>query len=49
MESYPEQVIFEVELIQPTNDVVCIQMIQEVYENGEINVSEGATFKLVQK
>jgi hypothetical protein len=43
MESYPEQVIIRSTVTPPTDDVICIQIIQEIYQEGEFEASEQAT------
>lgn len=48
-ESYPESVIFQFELINQNSDEMCIQVLEDVEENGLINVSKDAKFELVVK
>jgi hypothetical protein len=42
MESYPEQVIIKSTVTPPQEDMICTQVIQEVYEEGEFVASEDA-------
>lgn len=46
MESYPEQVSVNVEILQPEKDVMCAQVITPVEAKDVVMVSEGATFNL---
>ena len=48
MESYPEQVVIKSIIKPPDEDVVCTQVIQEVYEEGEFQASGEAevTFEI---
>ena len=41
-ESFPEQVTIRSTVTPPDEDIVCIQVIQEVYEEGEFQASEEA-------
>lgn len=41
-ESYPEQVTIRSVVTEPDEDMVCAQVIQEVYEEGEFQASEEA-------
>lgn len=43
MESYPEQVIVKSTITKPDPDTMCIQVIQDVNEEGEFEASEQAT------
>jgi hypothetical protein len=43
MESYPEQVIVKSTITKPDPETMCIQVIQEVEEEGEFEASEQAT------
>ena len=42
MESSPEQVVVRSTITPPSEDMVCTQVIQEVYEEGEFIASEEA-------
>lgn len=42
MESYPEQVTIKSTVTPPDTDMACIQVIQEVYEEGEFIASKQA-------
>ena len=42
MESFPEQVVVTSEIESPDPDLICAQVIQEVYEEGEFQASEEA-------
>lgn len=42
MESYPEQVIVKSTVLLPDAETVCVQIIQEVFEEGEFEASEQA-------
>ncbi len=42
-ESFPEQVTIRSTVTPPSEDLVCAQVIQEVYEEGEFQASEEAT------
>ena len=45
MESYPEQVVVTSLIQTPDPDMICIQVIQEVYEEGEFEASEDAEIR----
>ena len=45
MESYPEQVIISSKVTLPNPELICTQVIQEVFEEGEFEASEGATIR----
>jgi hypothetical protein len=49
MESFPEQVIVRSTITLPSEDMVCIQVIQEVYEEGEFLASEEAIVRFETK
>ncbi len=42
MESFPEQVIIETKVQEPSTDEICTQVIQEVEETGTFSASEEA-------
>lgn len=46
MESFPEQVIIRARVTPPGEDEICIQVIQEVYEEAEFEASEEAEISL---
>lgn len=46
MESYPEQVIINVEIETPEKGAMCVQQIQEYEYEGIFNASEQATVEL---
>ena len=50
MESFPEQVVITSTIQEPDPDMICIQVIQEVYEEGEFQASEDAeiSFEIAQ-
>lgn len=45
MESYPEQVIVKSTVGKPSEDMICAQVIQEVYEEGEFEASQEAVVR----
>lgn len=45
MESFPEQVVITSTIQEPDPDMICIQVIQEVYEEGEFEASEEAEIR----
>jgi hypothetical protein len=49
MESYPEQIIIKVEVIQPEKDAICAQAIYQYEYEGIFNASEKAQISLETK
>lgn len=45
-ESFPEQVTFNLKIINPQPDVLCAQVIEVKQEQGSLQVNENATFDL---
>ena len=42
MESFPEQVVITSTIREPHPDMICIQIVQEVFEEGEFEANEEA-------
>lgn len=48
-ESYPEQVTIQVEVTEPSGDIMCAQVVQDFKYDGTFSASEQATVKLYVK